>query len=81
MLIINKQKLEELLKEFDGADLTEKLRGYCDKQATGNPDTSPDFSKVISSHSGLISWVHGENPVLTKQLEGLRWKPLEAKKQ
>ncbi|OGW13832.1 MAG: hypothetical protein A3G93_02115 [Nitrospinae bacterium RIFCSPLOWO2_12_FULL_45_22] len=80
MLIINKQKLEDLLKDFNGASFTEKLRVYCDKQATGSPETSPNFDKVITSHSGLIAWVHGENPALAKQLEGLRWKPLEAKK-
>lgn len=80
MLIINKQKLEELLKDLNGASLTEKLRVYCDKQATGNPETSPNFDKVITSHSGLIVWVHGENPVLAKLLDGLKWKPLEVQK-
>jgi hypothetical protein len=80
MIIVNKQKLEELLKDFAGANLTEKLRAYCDQQATGSPDTSPSFDKVITSQSGVIAWVHGENPALAKQLEGLKWKPLEAQK-
>lgn len=78
MLIINQQRLKDFLKDMEGGSLTEKLRVYCDRQATSNPETSPNFDKVIASHSGLIAWVHGENPPLAKLLEGLKWKPLEA---
>jgi len=80
MITVNKQKLEELLKDFAGENLTEKLRAYCEQKATGDPETSPKFDKVVTSHSGIIAWVYGENPALAKDLEGLKWKPLESQK-
>ena len=77
MITLSKEKLEAFLKDYPGESIKEKLQDFCQKQAsTGDPNTSPNFEKIQIASSGLIAWVHGENPTLRDKLSGLEWKPL-----
>lgn len=77
MIILSKEKLEAFLSNCAGDSLKEKLADFCQKQSTGDPNTSPRFEKVQVSSSGLITWVHGENQPLAEKLRGLEWQPLK----
>lgn len=78
MITLNKEKLEAFLKDYPGESIKEKLQAFCQQHSSsGDPATSPNFEKIQIASSGLIAWVHGENPTLRDKLAGLEWKPLQ----
>lgn len=68
MRILNRQKLEELLADCEGANLSEKLRDFCNRNSSRDPAASPSFDKLILASSGLIGWIYGENQILVNLL-------------
>ena len=68
MRILNRQKLDDLLVDCEGANLSEKLRDFCHRKSSEDPAASPAFEKLIVSSSGLVAWVYGENPDLADWL-------------
>lgn len=77
MIILSKEKLEVFLTGYAGDSLKDRLADFCQKQSTGDANTTPRFEKIQVSSSGLITWVHGENQALVERLRGLEWQPLK----
>lgn len=72
MRILNRQKLDDLLVDCEGANLLEKLRDFCRRNSSQDPAASPAFEKLIVSSSGMVAWVYGENPALADLLRDVQ---------